>query len=110
VRAAAGELRDSRADEKFHRAIFPQQWDRFSQIRFSAFYFVPRRFLPVWELKVFDALAYFSYWLGLAIGMHAFPSTTDLSHLWHQAPALARKGNILAIISLPLAGGLVILN
>jgi hypothetical protein len=72
--------------------------------------FCSAAFLPVWELKVFDPLAYFFYWLGLAIGMHAFPSTTDLSHLWDQAPALAKKGNILAIISLPLAGALVILN
>jgi hypothetical protein len=42
--------------------------------------------------------------------MHAFPSTTDLSHLWAQAPALAKKGNILAIVSLPVAGLLVVLN
>lgn len=46
----------------------------------------------------------------LSIGMHAFPSTTDLSHLWAQAPALAKKGNVLAIVSLPLAAVLVVLN
>ena len=40
----------------------------------------------------------------------SFPSTTDLSHLWKQAPALAKKGNLLAIVSLPLAGLLVVLN
>src|SRR6185437_14969898 len=67
-------------------------------------------FLPVWELKVFDPLAYFFYWLGLAIGMHAFPSTQDLSHLWEKAPGLAKKGNLLALFSLPLAGLLVIAN
>ena len=72
--------------------------------------FCATAFLPVWELKVFDPIAYFFYWLGLSIGMHAFPSTTDLSHLWAQAPALAKKGNVLAIISLPAAALLVVLN
>jgi len=72
--------------------------------------FCTAAFLPVWELKVFDPLAYFFYWLGLSIGMHAFPSTTDLSHLWASAPGLAKKGNLLAIVSLPLAAVLVVLN
>jgi hypothetical protein len=72
--------------------------------------FCSAAFLPVWELKVADPLAYFFYWLGLSIGMHAFPSKADLSHLWAQAPALAKKGNPLAILSLPLAGVLVVLN
>lgn len=72
--------------------------------------FCTAAFLPVWELKVIDPLAWFFYWLGLSIGMHAFPSTTDLSHLWRVAPARAKKGNFLAILSLPLAGILVVLN
>jgi len=72
--------------------------------------FCTAAFLPVWELKVADPLAYFFYWLGLSIGMHAFPSTTDLSHLWKAAPALAKKGNLLAIVSLPLCAVLVVLN
>jgi hypothetical protein len=72
--------------------------------------FCTAAFLPVWELKVFDPLAYFFYWLGISIGMHAFPSTADLSHLWADAPDLAKKGNPLAIVSLPLAGILVVLN
>jgi hypothetical protein len=72
--------------------------------------FCTAAFLPVWELKVVDPLAYFFYWLGLSIGMHAFPSKTDLSHLWEQAPALAKQGNPLAILSLPLAAILVVLN
>jgi hypothetical protein len=42
--------------------------------------------------------------------MHLFPSTQDLSHLWEHAPALAKKGNLLAIVSLPLAGLLVVAN
>lgn len=72
--------------------------------------FCSAAFLPVWELKVFDPLAYFFYWLGLSIGMHAFPSTQDLTHLWDQAPVLAKRGNPLAILSLPLAGLLVVAN
>ena len=72
--------------------------------------FCTAAFLPVWELKVFDPLAYFFYWLGLSIGMHAFPSRHDLSHLWEKAPALAKEGNLLAIVSLPLAGILVVAN
>lgn len=72
--------------------------------------FCTAAFLPVWELKVTDPLAYFFYWLGLSIGMHAFPSTADLSHLWKAAPALAKKGNVLVILSLPLGDLLVILN
>ena len=72
--------------------------------------FCTAAFLPVWELKVFDPLAYFFYWLGLSIGMHSFPSTQDLSNLWEHAPKLAKQGNPLAILSLPLAGVLVVLN
>ena len=72
--------------------------------------FCTAAFLPVWELKVDDVLAYFFYWLGLSIGMHAFPSTTDLSHLWAEAPAKARGGNLLALLSLPLVVVLYVLN
>jgi len=72
--------------------------------------FCTAAFLPVWELQVSDPIAYFFYWMGLSIGMHAFPSKTDLSHLWKSAPALARQGNLLAIISLPLSAILVVLN
>lgn len=72
--------------------------------------FCTAAFLPVWELKIDDLLAYFFYWLGLSIGMHAFPSTGDLNNLWAVAPGFAKKGNILAILSLPLAAGLYVLN
>ena len=72
--------------------------------------FCTAAFLPVWELKVNDPLAYFYYWLGLSIGMHAFPSTADLSNLWELAPELAKRGNLLAILSLPLVAILYVLN
>jgi hypothetical protein len=70
--------------------------------------FCTAAFLPVWELKVVDPLAYFFYWLGLSIGMHSFPSNTDLSHIWKTAPRLAGRGNVLAIVSLPLCAVLVV--
>ncbi len=58
-------------------------------------------FCRLFKLQVFDVCFF---------GMHAFPSTTDLSHLWADAPRLAKKGNLLAIVSLPLAAVLVVLN
>ncbi len=72
--------------------------------------FCTAAFLPVWELKVSDPLAYFFYWLGLSIGMHSFPSTVDLSNLWEVAPAKAKQGNLLAIVSLPLIAILYVAN
>jgi len=56
--------------------------------------FCTAAFLPVWVLKVEDLLAYFFYWLGISIGMHAFPSTGDLSNLWAMAPERAKRGNV----------------
>jgi hypothetical protein len=72
--------------------------------------FCSAAFLPVWELKVVDPLAYLFYWLGISIGMHAFPSTGDLSNLYEVAPEQARRWNFLAIISLPLIMLLYLLN
>jgi hypothetical protein len=72
--------------------------------------FCTAAFLPVWELKVQDPLAYVFYWLGLSIGMHAFPSKEDLSNIWELAPERAKHGNLLAVLSLPLIGILFLLN
>ena len=72
--------------------------------------FCTAAFVPIWELKIDDPLAYFFYWLGLSIGMHAFPSTGDLKNLWAEAPAEAKNGNLLAIISYPLIGLLYVAN
>jgi hypothetical protein len=58
--------------------------------------------LPVWELKLPDPFAYFFLWLGLSIGMHAFPSTTDLKPLFQGALPAVRSGNPLAVLGLPL--------
>jgi hypothetical protein len=72
--------------------------------------FCTAAFLPVWELKTQDPLAYFFYWLGLSIGMHAFPSKDDLSNIWALAPEKAKHGNVLSVISLPLIAILYVLN
>lgn len=72
--------------------------------------FCTAAFLPIWELKVNDPLAYFFYWLGLSIGMHAFPSKDDLGNLWELAPEKAKHGNLLAILSLPIAAVLILAN
>ena len=49
-----------------------------------------------------DFVCYFLLWLGVSIGMHAFPSTQDAKVLWSQATAAARRLNPLAVLSLPL--------
>jgi hypothetical protein len=72
--------------------------------------FCTAAFLPVWELKVFDPLAYFFYWLGLRIGMHAFPSTVDLSNLWDEAKSRAKRGNPAGLLTLPFAAILAVGN
>ncbi|MCE5327761.1 MAG: metalloprotease family protein [Planctomycetaceae bacterium] len=49
-------------------------------------------------------------WLGISIGMHAIPSTGDVSTLWHEGWAAAKRGNPLGILSLPLAGLIALVN
>ena len=66
--------------------------------------------LPFWRPRLSDPMALFLYWLGLSIGMHAIPSSADLSNLWEMAPARAKQGNVLAIASLPLIAMLYVLN
>ena len=72
--------------------------------------FCSAAFIPVWELDVFDPLAYFLYWLGLSIGMHAFPSNQDMKGLWHLMPQAAKRFNLLAILSFPIVGLVYVLN
>ncbi len=72
--------------------------------------FCSAAFMPVWKLKVADPLSYFFYWLGLSIGMHSFPSLQDLKLVWQAAPEAAKRGNILAIVSLPLIALLSVAN
>jgi len=72
--------------------------------------FCSAAFVPAWELEVQDPLAYFFYWLGISIGMHAFPSTQDMKGIWHLMPGEAKKLNLLAIVSYPLVAIVFVLN
>jgi hypothetical protein len=59
-------------------------------------------FVPVRIFDRADPVSYFLLWLGLSIGMHAFPSTQDAKVLWKQASIAAKRLNPLAILSFPL--------
>jgi len=59
-------------------------------------------YLPMKVFELNHALTYFLLWLGLSIGMHAFPSTHDANALFAQAKKAASSGNPLAIVSFPL--------
>ena len=59
-------------------------------------------YVPVRVLGLEHPLSYVLLWLGVSIGMHAFPSIQDASGLWHAAKKAASGGNVLAIISFPL--------
>jgi len=72
--------------------------------------FCSAAFLPVSELGVADPLAYFLYWLGLSIGMHAFPSTQDTKGLWRLMPREAKRLNPLAILSYPIVALVYVMN
>lgn len=56
-------------------------------------------------LRIFghgDPLSYFWIWLGVSIGMHAFPSIQDAGNLREGAQKAAMTGNVLALVSFPL--------
>ena len=59
-------------------------------------------FLPMRIFGAKSILSYFLLWLGISIGMHAFPSSGDGYALYLNAKKAASSGNILAIISFPL--------
>ena len=59
-------------------------------------------FLPMRVFGVESLLSYFLLWLGISIGMHAFPSTGDGYALYQHARKAASSCNTLAILSLPL--------
>src|SRR5262249_11781212 len=49
-----------------------------------------------------DPFDYVLIWLGLSIGMHAFPSTHDAKNLWVNAKAAVRERNLWAVFAFPL--------
>jgi len=64
-------------------------------------------------MRVFDhvdPLSLAMMWLGISIGMHAFPSTQDAQGLWTQARKAAGRLNPLALISFPLVVLIYIAN
>jgi len=46
-------------------------------------------------------VTYLLLWLGVSIGMHAFPSTVDAQQIWSSAKAEVAKRNILAVLAFP---------
>ena len=70
-------------------------------------------FPAYFPMQVFDitpTLSLFLMWVGLSIGMHAFPSNQDARVLVDHAKEAAGRGNILAIISFPLVGLIFLAN
>ena len=67
-------------------------------------------YAPMRVFGVEHPLSYALMWLGVSIGMHAFPSMQDASNLWEAAKKEARNGNLLAIISFPLVVVIYIAN
>jgi hypothetical protein len=59
-------------------------------------------FVPLRIFGRSDLLSYFLLWLGVSIGMHAFPSTQDAKVLLQEARLAAARLNPLAILSFPL--------
>ncbi len=66
--------------------------------------------VPVRMFGKEDLICYFLIWLGISIGMHAFPSTQDAKVLWDQAKKSASLFNPLAILSFPLVGLIYLAN
>ncbi len=97
------------ASEDFNRTFLVSMGPFFVN-SFLCVVFCSAAFLPVWELQVSDPLAYFFYWLGISIGMHAFPSTQDMKGMWRLMPEAAKKMNPLAVISYPVVAIVYVMN
>jgi hypothetical protein len=67
-------------------------------------------FMPIRIFDIDHPLSYLLMWLGISIGMHAFPSTHDATNLFNQAKKAAKNLNPLAIASFPLVGLIVVVN
>lgn len=59
-------------------------------------------YLPMRVFGVEHPMSWVLLWLGVSIGMHAFPSTGDAEGLWREAKQKAKEKNLLAMVSLPL--------
>jgi hypothetical protein len=67
-------------------------------------------FVPVRIFNLQDPVSYFLLWLGLSIGMHAFPSNQDARVLLQYARKAAAHYNLLAILSFPLVAIIYVAN
>jgi hypothetical protein len=67
-------------------------------------------FVPVRIFDHGDVVTYFFLWLGLSIGMHAFPSTGDAHVLWRQAGIEVDKHNWPVIFAFPLVALIFVAN
>lgn len=59
-------------------------------------------YLPIQVYHAGSPLNYVLLWLGVSIGMNAFPSIPDANNLFHHARKAWRSMNPLAIVSFPL--------
>ena len=67
-------------------------------------------FVPVFELELVDPVGYFLTWLGISIGMHAFPSTHDLQNIRRLAWPAVKRGDVAAVAMLPVLGVFLVAN
>ena len=67
-------------------------------------------FAPVRIFGLSDPSDYFLLYLGLSIGMHAFPSIQDGASLWREAREAAGRMNPLALVSFPIVIFIYIAN
>jgi Putative zincin peptidase len=59
-------------------------------------------FVPVRVFNRPDPVSYVLLWLGISIGMHAFPSTHDAKNVWRLARQQVRTLKPLVLLSFPL--------
>ncbi|MHB1037948.1 MAG: hypothetical protein ACYC35_25190 [Pirellulales bacterium] len=67
-------------------------------------------FVPVRIFGQSDPVSMFLIWLGVSIGMHAFPSNQDATNLFQQAKTAARQLHPLALVSFPLVIAIFLAN
>jgi hypothetical protein len=67
-------------------------------------------YMPVQMFHLQHPLSYVLLWLGVSIGMHAFPSTHDATNLYQHAKKAAKTFNPLALLSFPLVLLIVVAN
>ena len=58
--------------------------------------------ISIYVFEDMNFVSAFLLWLGVSIGMHAFPSNQDAKIIWEKAKGETRKKNLFAILSFPL--------